>query len=87
LEISIKSNDKIAELHVRDNGEGIPTDAKPKIFEMFYRASANGTGSGLGLYIVKEAVEKIRGKISVHSEYEKGTEFVIEIPNMAQQDQ
>jgi signal transduction histidine kinase len=67
---------------VIDNGEGIPTDAKPKIFDMFYRASANGSGSGLGLYIVKEAIQKIGGSIVVYSEYGKGTEFVVEIPNM-----
>ena len=82
LEVRITSDDKIAELRVTDNGEGIPTDAKPKIFEMFYRASANGSGSGLGLYIVKEAVQKIGGTISVHSEYGKGTQFVVVIPNL-----
>jgi PAS domain S-box-containing protein len=81
LEVRITSDEKNAELRVTDNGEGIPTDAKPKIFEMFYRASANGSGSGLGLYIVKEAVEKIGGTIVVHSEYGRGTEFVVVIPN------
>ena len=82
LEVRITSDDKAAELRVTDNGEGIPTDARPKIFDMFYRASANGSGSGLGLYIVKEAVQKLGGTISVHSEYGKGTEFVVSIPNL-----
>jgi len=82
LEVRITSDDKGAELRVTDNGEGIPTDAKPKIFDMFYRATANGSGSGLGLYIVKEAVQKLGGTISVHSEYGKGTEFVVSIPNL-----
>jgi PAS domain S-box-containing protein len=82
VEVRVKANATSAELRIIDNGEGIPTDAKPKIFDMFYRASANGTGSGLGLYIVKEAIQKIGGTIVVYSEYGKGTEFVVEIPNM-----
>jgi len=83
IEVHVKANETSAEIRVIDNGEGIPTDAKPKIFEMFYRASANGMGSGLGLYIVKEAIQKLNGSISVHSEYGKGTEFVVEVPNLA----
>lgn len=82
IEVRVKATSTSAELRVIDNGEGIPTDAKPKIFDMFYRASANGMGSGLGLYIVKEAIQKIGGTIVVYSEYGKGTEFVVEIPNM-----
>ncbi|HEY3429609.1 MAG TPA: PAS domain-containing sensor histidine kinase [Cyclobacteriaceae bacterium] len=82
IEVKVRANFKKAEIRVVDNGEGIPTDAKPKIFDMFYRASANGMGSGLGLYIVKEAIDKLKGSIAVHSEYGKGTEFVVEIPNM-----
>ena len=82
IEVQVKATEIHAEIRVIDNGEGIPTDAKPKIFEMFYRASANGSGSGLGLYIVKEAIQKIGGSIVVYSEYGKGTEFVVEIPNM-----
>jgi PAS domain S-box-containing protein len=85
IEVRIKVTTNSAEIRVTDNGEGIPTDAKPKIFDMFYRASANGLGSGLGLYIVKEAIEKLKGSISVHSEYGKGTEFVVEIPNMTKE--
>jgi PAS domain S-box-containing protein len=81
IEVRVKANSKVAEMRVIDNGEGIPTDAKPKIFDMFYRASANGMGSGLGLYIVKEAIQKIGGSIVIYSEPGKGTEFVVEIPN------
>jgi PAS domain S-box-containing protein len=84
MEVAVTSNANVAVIYVRDNGEGIPTDARPRIFEMFYRASANGSGSGLGLYIVKEAVQKIGGTITVHSEYGKGTEFVVTIPNLTQ---
>jgi len=82
IEVRVKANANKAEIRVIDNGEGIPEEAKPKIFDMFYRASSNGMGSGLGLYIVKEAIQKIGGTITVNSEFGRGTEFVVEIPNM-----
>lgn len=82
IEISIDAGDDHATIHIRDNGEGILPEAKPKIFEMFFRASRRGTGSGLGLYIVREAIQKIGGTIEVYSEYGEGTEFVVNIPNL-----
>lgn len=82
LEVSVTTSNTRAVIRVRDNGEGIPSDALSKIFDMFFRASGRGTGSGLGLYIVKEAVQKIGGTIQVHSEYTKGTEFIVQIPNL-----
>ncbi len=83
LKVSIRFPHGNAEIIVSDNGEGISPEAQPKIFDMFYRASGSGTGSGLGLYIVKEAIQKLKGTISVKSEYGKGTEFVVTIPDMA----
>ena len=47
---------------------------------MFFRASESAEGSGLGLYIVKECVEKLGGKIDVKSKIGKGTEFYISLP-------
>jgi signal transduction histidine kinase len=82
LKVAVKCTDQKAEIRIKDNGEGIPEDAKPKIFDMFFRASPNGTGSGLGLYIVKEAVQKIGGTIQVNSQLGIGTEFVVDIPNL-----
>jgi signal transduction histidine kinase len=64
-------------ISVEDNGQGIRPEALPKIFDMFYRASTNADGTGLGLYIVKEALSKINGTISVTSEYSKGSRFII----------
>jgi PAS domain S-box-containing protein len=81
IEVHVKANSEKAILQVKDNGEGIPDEGKSKIFDMFYRASSKGTGSGLGLYIVKEALLKINGTIQVVSALGKGTEFIIEIPN------
>lgn len=82
LEVSIQANKVSAEIRVRDNGEGIPPDSAGKVFNMFYRASGTGSGSGLGLYIVKEAIQKIGGSIAVNSDFGKGTEFVVMIPNL-----
>ena len=49
LEVSIVANAKQAEIRIRDNGEGIPAESVTKIFDMFFRASRRGTGSGLGV--------------------------------------
>ena len=69
------------EVVVEDNGQGIPKKHISHIFNMFYRADSRKSGSGLGLYIVKETVEKLGGKIELKSEFEKGTTFRLMIPN------
>jgi len=71
-----RTNDRV-EISIEDNGQGIPEESVPRIFEMFYRASLNTEGTGLGLYIVQEALSKIKGSISVKSEFEKGSTFTI----------
>lgn len=71
---------------IRDNGIGLKKDTHEKIFEMFYRSSPTSEGSGLGLYIVKETIEKLNGRIKVESEFEVGTEFNIHIPNHYQKE-
>lgn len=65
------------QLVVADNGKGISAEHLPKIFNMFYRASADSKGSGLGLYIVKEIIQKMGGTIHVESELGNGTSFTI----------
>ena len=69
-------------LTIEDNGEGIPEAKLSSIFDMFYRATDNNQGSGLGLYIVKNVVEKLGGKITVSSEENRGTIFKVDIPNL-----
>jgi signal transduction histidine kinase len=83
IEIDIQCTSSEAQIIVRDNGEGIPLEALTKIFDMFFRASAKGSGSGLGLYIVKEAIQKLGGTINVQSEFSKGTEFSVAIPGIS----
>jgi signal transduction histidine kinase len=73
---SFKS-ESVVSIKVEDNGEGIPPDVLPNIFKMFYRGSLESQGSGLGLYIAKEACEKIEGQIFVESEFGRGSIFTI----------
>ena len=74
------SEDK-AIITVEDNGEGIPQGKLSSIFDMFFRATENSQGSGLGLYIVKNVIDKLGGKVSVDSEENVGTTFKVELPN------
>jgi signal transduction histidine kinase len=78
LHIQIKSRQIGPEvlIEVSDNGEGIRKEYLGRIFNMFFRGSQRATGAGLGLYIAKEVAKKIKGKISVESEYGKGSKFI-----------
>jgi signal transduction histidine kinase len=82
LEINILATEEKAVIRFSDNGIGIADEYIDKIFKMFFRASADSKGSGLGLYIVKSAVDKLDGKIDVQSKIGEGTIFTIEIPNL-----
>jgi PAS domain S-box-containing protein len=81
VRIEIDTFDQYSEIKFSDNGIGIDGNNLPKIFEMFYRATEQSSGSGIGLYIVKNAVEKLAGKILVKSEVGVGTTFTIILPN------
>jgi signal transduction histidine kinase len=70
-----------ADISFADNGIGITEENLTRIFEMFYRATEQSDGSGIGLYIVKNAVEKLGGQITVASKPEMGTRFNIILPN------
>jgi len=69
-------------LSISDNGIGIDAAYHEKIFDMFYRLSGKTPGSGFGLYIVKETLEKMNGKIEVQSEKGVGTTFIITLKNL-----
>jgi signal transduction histidine kinase len=81
LNITIHVLKKRADIAIKDNGLGIDKDILPKIFGMFYRGHESSQGSGIGLYLVKQAVDKMEGKIDVKSILKKGTEFSIQLPN------
>ncbi len=67
-------------LFVEDNGSGVMPQHQQKIFNMFYRGSDRVTGSGLGLFITKEAVSKLGGTIALTSVYGEGSTFVVKFP-------
>jgi signal transduction histidine kinase len=82
LQIDIHAKGKEATITFSDNGVGIAEEYIDKVFKMFFRANADSKGSGLGLYIVKSAVEKLQGSIEVASKLGEGTTFTITIPNL-----
>lgn len=73
-------------IEVVDNGIGIPENHIDKIFQLFYRADSYKSGSGLGLYILKESVEKLGGEVSVVSKINEGTTFTIRLKNYEKPD-
>ena len=81
IAISIMITRKAVEINFGDNGIGIDPANLSKIFEMFYRASLQSDGSGLGLYIVKNAVDKLGGRVTAQSQLGQGTTFMITLPN------
>jgi PAS domain S-box-containing protein len=84
LEITIENDVNHANIIFSDNGKGIKAEYINKIFDMFYRASEDSYGSGLGLYITKQVAEKLGGSIDVHSELGVGTTFKLSIPNFTE---
>jgi PAS domain S-box-containing protein len=82
IKIEASLLDDQAEISVSDNGQGIDGPLKDRIFDMFFRAHEGSQGSGLGLYIAREMILKLNGKISVESEKNKGSVFRITLPVM-----
>jgi signal transduction histidine kinase len=81
IRIKVQTNPDRSIITFSDNGIGISVADQNKIFDMFYRASVQSDGSGLGLYIVKNAVEKIGGLLKITSQLGKGTTFELKLPN------
>ena len=81
--VEILTSKKDFHIKVSDNGMGISKESIPHVFDMFYRASEKSYGSGLGLYIVKETIQKMRGSIHVSSKEGVGTTFELTLPNLA----
>lgn len=81
INVSIEELRNEVIIKISDNGRGISENEIEKIFDLHYRSTYDGiSGSGLGLYIVKNIVENLGGKISVKSEINKGTKFKIKLP-------
>ncbi|MFN5621172.1 MAG: sensor histidine kinase [Flavobacteriales bacterium] len=81
LNISVQTNSAGCTLQFSDNGIGIAHENQERVFDMFYRGTSQRTGSGLGLYIVKEMVSKLEGAISLTSAQGIGTTVTVILPN------
>lgn len=81
VRISIDSNSDEAHIQVEDEGVGILTDHMHKVFQIFFKGNNQEGGSGIGLYIVKEALDKMEGSIALKTKPDNGTLFSIKIPN------
>ncbi len=80
VKVIIKVDGDFLWMIVEDNGQGIKPDHQKKIFNMFYRANDVAQGSGLGLYILKRAVERLKGTIRLESTYLEFSRFTVKLP-------
>lgn len=67
-------------LEISDNGIGIPEEMQQKVFDRFFRATTKASGSGLGLFLLRQAVQKLKGRVSLHSAEGQGTTLSVFIP-------
>ena len=81
IKIKLTKNGVSSVIEVEDNGIGIASEHQEKIFEMFFRGTTRSEGSGLGLFIVKDIVEKLNGEITLSSEVECCTRFTVMLPH------
>ena len=81
IRINVSITEEICELRFTDNGIGIEEQYVDKIFDLFFRATTQSQGTGLGLFIVKDTIEKLKGTIEVESIPGQGTTFSITVPN------
>jgi signal transduction histidine kinase len=84
VDITVSPSDNDLKIAVQDYGIGIQKNELSRIFEMFYRTADNKNtkSTGLGLYLVKDALDKIKGKVDVTSEVGEGTCFTLFIPHL-----
>lgn len=79
--IDVRTSREMAMIQIKDNGMGIKKENQEKIYDMFYRASTDEMGSGIGLFIVKEIINKLNGAIVLDSKPGMGSTFTIKLPN------
>lgn len=82
IKVNIRNTHENMIISIEDNGEGIALKHLNKVFNMFYRGTTTSVGTGLGLYICKEIVNKLGGNISVQSEQGVGTVIKLELPHI-----
>lgn len=82
VKIDVRLRKDSADISIKDNGQGISKNEQDRIFDMFHRANEKAEGTGLGLFIVSELIEKLNGKIELESEQGEGSTFKLELPEL-----
>lgn len=81
IRISVNTHaDHFVQIHIKDNGCGIPAEIQDKIFDPFFTTKEVGSGTGLGLSVSYGIIKNHRGKIELNSQIGEGTEFIITLP-------
>jgi signal transduction histidine kinase len=81
IEIKAKTRGDLVKLRVSDDGRGIPADIRPKIFDPFFTTRRGDGGTGLGLHIIFNLIDKtLKGRIRCDSEVGRGTHFTVSFP-------
>jgi len=83
IEVAVEEDGDLSRLTVKDHGIGIAPEDQARIFERFERAADARSFAGLGLWIVRQIVEAMGGKIGVTSRLGEGSTFVVELPRRA----
>lgn len=81
IRINIHVHELHADIEIIDNGIGIEKQYLSRIFDMFFRATSQSNGSGIGLYNVNSAISKLGGNVNVRSSFGEGTTFQVRVPN------
>lgn len=76
-----RADNNFTKIIITDNGIGIVADLQKNIFKLFYRATNQASGSGIGLYTLRYGIEKVGGHIKFESTENIGTTFTIYLPN------
>ena len=77
IHLHVYDSEEQVQVVITDNGSGIETAYLPKIFDQYFKGTDVSRGNGLGLFLVKKAVEKLKGEIEVRSEAGIGTTFIV----------
>jgi signal transduction histidine kinase len=80
IDVNIMQIGDHVEIHVADNGMGVEEKYQARLFDLYFRASQASKGNGLGLYLVNKAIHKLKGTITLISDYGIGTTFTIHLP-------
>ena len=80
LKINVSYTNRLLLIVFEDNGIGIAKKYLNNVFDMFFRATEKSDGSGLGMYIVKQAIDKLNGTVTIDSKLKVGTTVTIKIP-------